>query len=189
VPGTVGGAVIGNAGAHGCDIAARLAWALVAYPGRRQEFATPAELQYTYRDSLLRRELVAAQRDRPAPLVLQAGFNLEEGDPSAIAARAEAYLTRRRATQPVEPSAGSVLRNPEGDHAGRLVEAAGLKGHRIGGAQISPRHANFVINTGAASAADVLGLVDLMRERVLQLFGVELIPEILFVGDWTEHES
>jgi UDP-N-acetylmuramate dehydrogenase len=189
VPGTVGGAVIGNAGAHGSDVSANLAWALVTYPGQGQTFTTAAELQYTYRDSLLKRELAAQGGSGPTPLVLQAGFNLEEGDASAIAARAEAYLARRRATQPVEPSAGSVFRNPPGDHAGRLIEATGLKGHQIGGAQISPRHANFIINTGTASASDVLALVNLVRERVFQQFGVELIPEILFVGDWTKYET
>jgi UDP-N-acetylmuramate dehydrogenase len=187
VPGTVGGAVVGNAGAHGCDIAANLAWALVIYPGQGQHYRTAAELQYAYRGSLLKRELVAPPGRGPAPVVLQAGFNLESGDPSAIAARAETYLARRRATQPVGPSAGSVFRNPPGEHAGRLVEAAGLKGHQIGGAQISPRHANFIVNTGTASAADVLALINLMCERVYQQFGVELVPEIFFLGDWPNH--
>jgi len=187
VPGTVGGTVIGNAGAHGCDIAANLAWALVVYPGQGQHYRTAAELQYAYRTSLLKRELAAPAGSGPAPVVLRAGFDLEAGDASAIAARAETYLARRRATQPVEPSAGSVFRNPPGDHAGRLVEAAGLKGHQIGGAQISPRHANFIVNTGTACAADVLALINLMRERVYQQFGVELIPEILFLGDWPDH--
>ncbi len=187
VPGTVGGAVIGNAGAHGCDMAADLAWALVAYPGRGQVYCSPAELQYSYRDSLLKREL--ATKSEPRPVVLQAGFELGSGDASAMAARAEANLARRRATQPVEPSAGSVFRNPPGDHAGRLVEAAGLKGHQIGGAQISPRHANFIVNTGTACAADVMALIDLTRRRVEQQFGVQLTPEILFLGEWAAHET
>ena len=89
------------------------------------------------------------------------------------------------ADQPAgEPSAGSIFRNPPGDHAGRLVEAAGLKGQRSGGAQISPRHANFIVNVENARAADVRALMDLMRQRVLESAGVELIPEILFVGEW-----
>jgi UDP-N-acetylmuramate dehydrogenase len=116
--------------------------------------------------------------------VLAAGFQLQPGDAVELTARADGYLAKRRARQPVEPSAGSIFRNPPGDHAGRLIEAVGLKGYRIGGAQISPRHANFIVNVERARADDVIALIDLMRNRVFEQFGVELIPEILFVGDW-----
>ena len=181
VPGTVGGAVIGNAGAHGSDTADNLAEAVVAYPGLGRQTFTGEHLAFAYRSSLLKRQLAAGDAQ---PVVLMATFDLASGDKAALAARAESYLVRRRASQPVEPSAGSIFRNPPGDHAGRLVEAAGLKGQRIGGAQISPRHANFIINVEHARATDVRALMDLVRRRVLEDAGVELIPEILFMGEW-----
>jgi UDP-N-acetylmuramate dehydrogenase len=181
VPGTVGGAVIGNAGAYGSDIAGNLAEAVVAYPGQGRQTLTGAQMVFGYRSSLLKRQLAAGTA---RPVVLMAKFDLQPGDAAALAALAESYLARRRTSQPVEPSAGSIFRNPPGDHAGRLVEAAGLKGYRIGGAQISPRHANFIVNIERARAADVRALMVLMRQRVLENAGVELIPEILFMGEW-----
>jgi UDP-N-acetylmuramate dehydrogenase len=117
-------------------------------------------------------------------IVLAAGFDLVPGDVAAMTAKAAGFLARRRASQPAEPSAGSIFRNPPGDYAGRLIEAVGLKGHRVGGAQISPRHANFIVNTGGATAADVLSLMELMRARVHEQFGVALVPEILLIGSW-----
>ena len=184
VPGTVGGAVIGNAGAHGGDIAGDLAWALVAYPGQGRRLLTKDDLEFAYRSrpSLLKRQLATGE----TLVVLGAGFQLEPGDVAEATTRADGYLAKRRASQPVEPSAGSIFRNPPGDHAGRLIEAVGLKGYRIGGAQISPRHANFIVNVENARADDVIALIDLMRARVFEHFGVELIPEILFVGDWSK---
>ena len=181
VPGTVGGAVIGNAGAHGGDIAGNLAEAVVAYPGQGRQTLTGEQMAFAYRSSLLKRQLAAGAAQ---PVVLEAAFDLIPGDAAALAALAESYLARRRASQPVEPSAGSIFRNPPGDHAGRLVEAVGLKGHRIGGAQISPRHANFIVNVENARAADVRALMDLMQQRVLENTGIELVPEILFMGEW-----
>jgi UDP-N-acetylmuramate dehydrogenase len=181
VPGTVGGAVIGNAGAHGSDIARNLAWALVMYPGQDRKLLTGADLEFTYRSSILKRQ---AATGGVTPVALAAGFKLQRGDVAEMTSRADGFLARRRASQPIEPSAGSIFRNPPGDYAGRLIEAVGLKGHRIGGAQISPRHANFIINVAQATAADVLALIDLMRGRVFVQFGIELIPEILFLGDW-----
>lgn len=183
VPGTVGGAVIGNAGAHGGDMAGSVAWALVAYPGQGCRWLTHADLTFAYRSSVLKQQLVSGAA---APVVLAVGFHLAPGAPADLAEQAEAYLARRRASQPVEPSAGSIFRNPPGDYAGRLVEAAGLKGYCIGGAQVSPRHANFIINTGGARAADVVGLINLMRQRVREAGGPALIPEILLLGDWPE---
>lgn len=183
VPGTVGGAAIGNAGAHGGDMAGIIAWVLVAHPGGGQRYLDDAELAFTYRSSVLKRQLAEGAG---LPVVLAVGCRMTPGDSAEMTAQAQGYLARRRASQPVEPSAGSIFRNPAGDYAGRLVEAAGLKGHRIGGAQISPRHANFVVNTGGARAADVVALLNLMRQRVHAAGGAELIPEILFLGDWPE---
>ncbi len=162
VPGTVGGAVIGNAGAHGSDTAANLAWAAVRYPGCGRQVLGRDELRYVYRSSLLKEQLLDPARDLQ-PVVLAAGFDLPAGDAVELTRRADEYLARRRATQPVEPSAGSIFRNPPGDHAGRLIESLGLKGYQIGGAQVSPRHANFIVNAGGATAADVVALINLLR--------------------------
>ena len=99
----------------------------------------------------------------------------------------EAYLGRRKATQPLDmPSCGSVFKNPPGDYAGRLIEAVGLKGHTIGGAQLSTTHANFIVNTGDATAADVYALIRLARDTVHQQHGVSMDPEVHVVGDWPE---
>jgi UDP-N-acetylmuramate dehydrogenase len=141
------------------------------------------ELRYVYRSSLLKEQLLDPVRES-RPVVLAAGFDLPPGDAEELGRRADEYLARRRATQPVEPSAGSIFRNPPGDHAGRLIESLGLKGHRIGGAQVSPCHANFVVNVDNATAADVAALINLLRERVYKASGVALVPEILFIGDW-----
>jgi len=188
VPGTVGGAVIGNAGAHGGDIAGNLAWALVAYPGRGRRVLTGKQMTFAYRSSILKQQLAgnAEQAEGVRPVVLAAAFNLCPGDAAGMAATAAGFLARRRTSQPVEPSAGSIFRNPPGDHAGRLIDAVGLKGQRIGGAQISPRHANFIVNVGEATATDVAALMSLMRRRVYECTGIELIPEILLLGDWSQ---
>lgn len=183
VPGTVGGAVIGNAGAHGSDVAANLAWAAVRYAGCARQVLARDEMRYVYRSSMLKEQLAGPLRD-PKPVVLAAAFQLPAGDPEELGLRAEEYLARRRASQPVEPSAGSIFRNPPGEYAGRLIESLDLKGQQIGGAQVSPRHANFIVNTGAATAADVAALINLIREQVYQAAGIKLIPEILFLGEW-----
>ncbi len=184
VPGTVAGAVIGNAGAHGSDTAANLAWTLVFEPGRGQRVLSREEMRYVYRSSVLKERLLA-ETGEARPVVLAAGFDLPPGDVRELTAKADEYLARRRATQPVEPSAGSIFRNPPGEYAGKLIEALGLKGHRIGGAQISPRHANFIVNTGDATAADALALINLARQRAHEATGLVLVPEILFLGEWT----
>jgi UDP-N-acetylmuramate dehydrogenase len=181
VPGTVGGAVVGNAGAHGGQIADNLRWALIAYPGSGRRVMMAGQMGFGYRDSTLKQLLVAGKL--PA-IVLRAGFHLVPGNPEEMTARADSFLAKRRASQPVEPSAGSVFRNPPGDHAGRLVEVAGMKGHRIGDVQVSPRHANFIINTGEGRAVEVDALIRLIQQRVLERTGIELVPEILYLGDW-----
>ncbi len=182
VPGTVAGAVIGNAGAHSSDTAANLAWALVWWPGEGRDVLSGADLRYVYRGSLLKERLLEGRDARP--VVLAAGFDLPPADVAELTAKADEYLARRRATQPVEPSAGSIFRNPPGHFAGKLIEELGLKGQRIGGAQFSPRHANFIVNTGDGSAADVVALINLARARVWKSYGLVLIPEILFAGEW-----
>lgn len=193
VPGTVGGAVVGNAGAHGGEMADNVAWVEVWLPGQGRQVWPATEMRFAYRSSRLKAQWAAegTSPDGPAraagaprPVVLTVGLHAVPGQVAEMEARAERYLAQRRATQPVEPSAGSIFRNPPGDYAGRLVEAIGLKGQRCSGAQISPRHANFIINTGQASAADVVALINLMRRRVYEATGIVLVPEILFLGDW-----
>jgi len=179
VPGTVGGAVVGNAGAFGGDVAGNLSSATVlGLDGKLVEWPV-ARFEYGYRDSALKRMAHQAM-----PTVVTATFALMPGDPVELARRAEEFAARRKKTQPPGASMGSMFRNPPGDYAGRLIEAAGLKGMRVGGAQISPVHANFFINTGDATAADVKALIDLVREQVQQLYGVALELEIEFWGDW-----
>jgi UDP-N-acetylmuramate dehydrogenase len=182
IPGTVGGAVIGNAGAYGGQIADNLAWVLVAEPGSGRQVITADRLEYRYRDSALKRRLASASLPS---VVMRVGFRLVPGSEEEMAARADSFLARRRASQPVEPSAGSVFRNPPGDHAGRLIEAVGLKGYRVGGVQVSPRHANFIVNTGDGRAVEVAELIRLIRQRVHESTGIDLAPEILYLGDWT----
>jgi UDP-N-acetylmuramate dehydrogenase len=139
--------------------------------------------RYGYRTSALKAMIRSGE---PAPLVLSAAFLLGEADPSEMEARAAGFLAHRRATQPVEPSAGSIFQNPHGDYAGRILEALGFKGRRRGGAGFSTVHANFIVNYGGATAADVLGLIDDARQTAWQTNKTELIPEIVFVGDWSQ---
>lgn len=178
IPGSVGGAVWANAGAHDGEMA-HVVRSVEIYDPR--DGATRSllaeECAFTYRDS----------RFKHSPeVVLAATLELRPGDPDEIAARIEDHQARRRATQPLaDQNAGSVFRNPAGDHAGRLVEAAGLKGHRIGSAQVSTLHANFIVtDRGAPRASDVRALGDHVRAVVERRFGVALRYEIEFVGDW-----
>ena len=179
VPGTVGGAVVGNAGAHGGDVAGSLTSAIMLeLDGKITEWPVE-QLEYGYRDSLLKRSPTNA-----VSVVLAARFRLTSDDPEALTRRADEFVARRKATQPPGASLGSMFKNPSGDYAGRLIEAAGLKGTKVGGAQISPVHANFFVNTGNATAADVKSLIDLAQERVKGCFGVELALEVELIGEW-----
>lgn len=176
VPGTLGGAVFGNAGAHGGDMASVVQQVDAAAPEGDIRLSA-IDLGFAYRSSILKRE--------PRPLVLlSVTLGLVEEDPAAIAARAEEYNAHRRRTQPPGATIGSMFRNPPGDFAGRLIDAAGLKGTRIGGAQISEKHANFFLNVAEATAAEVRALIDLARTRVHEQFGVNLELEIELVGEW-----
>ena len=177
IPGSVGGAIVGNAGAHGGDIASVLtevtlwrAGGVETWPAVRMEFG--------YRSSRLK-----TSGETTNTIILSATFSLRPDSsetPDRVAAEALQY---RRRTQPAGKSAGSVFKNPPGDYAGRLIEQAGLKGRCIGDACISELHANFIINRGQATAADVLRLMALARNQVQRRFGVLLEPEILLLGD------
>jgi UDP-N-acetylmuramate dehydrogenase len=176
VPGTVGGSVFGNAGAFGGEVKDRLMHVEVVDPQGKRQHMTAAECAFAYRDSVFKRS-----RDRW--VITSATFVTTSEPPATVRARLLQVQKHRRATQPIEQrSLGSTFKNPPGDSAGRLIDACGLKGLRIGGAQVSPKHANFIVNLGGASADDVLALMAEMRDRVQERFGIELEPEIRVIG-------
>ena len=190
IPGTLGGAVVGNAGAHGADMAGSLILAEILHPiglaqqGETQRQEWPVEkLEYAYRSSILKRQ-TSQDRDRPSPVVLATLLHLERSTPEQVQARIDEFVAHRKLTQPPGASMGSMFKNPPGDYAGRLIEAAGLKGARVGDAQISPLHGNFFINLGNARSSDIRALIEMAQEQVMQVFGVELELEIELVGDW-----
>ena len=174
IPGSVGGAVCMNAGAYGGGMAQVVDEASVLFPEEGVRRLTGAELDFGYRRSLL--------TDRPDAVVLSAVFRLTPGDPDAIRASMRELMERRRASQPLEwPSAGSTFKRPEGHFAGTLIDQCGLKGLTVGGAQVSEKHAGFVINRGGATSADVRELMRQIRERVLAETGVRLEPEVKII--------
>jgi len=176
VPGTVGGAVYGNAGAFGGDMAGSLIRAELLTENGRESW--PVEkLGYGYRTSVLKRQNTKA-------VVLWAELRLEHSTKEVASAKISEFSESRKATQPPGASMGSMFKNPPGDFAGRLIEAAGLKGTRIGTAEISPVHANFFINHGQTRAEDVRALVNLAQKTVAEKFGVDLELEIELVGEW-----
>lgn len=175
IPGTVGGAIRMNAGAHGGDIAACLARALLLSPssGRARWFSR-TELAFSYRNSLL--------QQAPGLLMLRAEFALHRDEPATIKARMADVVRARRLSQPLElPSAGSAFRRPLEGEVWRMVDRCGLRGHAIGGAAVSEKHAGFIVNRGGATAMDVCRLVGLIHARVQQTCGVSLVPEIEFL--------
>lgn len=176
VPGTIGGAVYGNAGAFGGDMAHSLLLAHLVTPQGRLSW-NAQEFGYGYRTSRLKRKEVQA-------VVLSAELLLEPSTPQQVRQRIAAFSQRRKTTQPPGASMGSMFKNPPGDYAGRLIEAAGLKGLRVGNVEVSPIHANFFVNHGEARAADVRALIELVQECVRQTFGVELELEIELLGEW-----
>jgi UDP-N-acetylmuramate dehydrogenase len=176
VPGTVGGAVVGNAGAHGGDTAGTLEEAVVITPEGECRLDS-GSLGYEYRSSIIKREGWDC-------VILMAMFALEASTREELSGRADRYTAHRKTTQPPGATMGSTFKNPPGDYAGRLIEAAGLKGSQRGGAMISPMHANFFINVGDATAQDFKALIDLAREKVQSEFGVMLELEIELVGEW-----
>jgi UDP-N-acetylmuramate dehydrogenase len=177
IPGTVGGAVVMNAGAQGGCTAEWLHSVRVIDPARPTAPFTllASELDYAYRHSRLQEEPL---------LVLNARFRLEPGhDPAAVTARTSANLQSRTSTQPYQqPSCGSVFRNPEPEKAGRLIEGLGLKGLQVGDAQVSPLHANFIVNLGTARASDIDRLIGMVQESVRQAHGISLHPEVKRLG-------
>lgn len=177
VPGTVGGAVYGNAGAHGSDIKESLRMAKILHKDSGIEDWPVEQLAYEYRSSLLKRENLPV-------VILSAYFKADRTTREEAWEKIKTFQTHRKETQPPGASMGSMFRNPDGDFAGRLIEAAGLKGRRVGRAIISPIHANFIINLGDATAQDIYTLLNIAQESVMQQFGVMLEPEIEMVGEF-----
>ncbi len=174
IPGAIGGAVVMNAGANGASIGVLVKEILLLNMEGCFFKKTKEEMNFAYRSSALQSERA---------VVVEAAFSCCRRDKEAIREEMEVFIKKRKETQPLHyPSAGSIFRNPPGDSAGRLIEAAGLKGVRVGDAQISTLHANFIINLGAATARDVMALVERARKSVLELFGIELKPEVKVVG-------
>jgi UDP-N-acetylmuramate dehydrogenase len=180
IPGTVGGALAMNAGCYGGET-----WNIVAHvhtvdrAGKRR-VRTPEEYEIDYRHVHLKAE----GPHPPEEWFLAAVFNLKRGSGAESRAKITELLKRRIAAQPLnEPNAGSVFRNPQGDYAARLIEACGLKGHAIGGAMISDKHANFIVNRGAARGADIEALILLVERSVKEKFGVALEREVRIVGE------
>jgi UDP-N-acetylmuramate dehydrogenase len=185
IPGTVGGGVVNNAGAHWSDVSrALVSVEVVGQEGERARL-TPADLAYRYRQSTLKSSCVTQSR----LVVTGCRFGLEADTPEVALARVAELRRHRLRTQPVkEASAGSTFKNPPGEHAGALIDRAGLKGHQVGGAQIALLHANFILNTGRAQACDVVSLIRLVQSAVQARFGIRLEPEIQFVGRWESDE-
>jgi len=178
VPGTVGGAVYGNAGAFGGDMTHTLIWAELLTKNGREKLS-PDQMGYGYRTSVLKRGEIQG-------IVLSAMLKLKNSTKEEVSAKIEQFSERRKATQPPGASMGSMFKNPEGDHAGRLIEAAGLKGTRFGNAEISTLHGNFFINHGETKADDVYALIRLVQKTVQEKFGVTLELEVELVGEWRE---
>lgn len=200
VPGTLGGALVSNAGAYRANVSTYLTRLEIAFEGRRQ-WVDPSWMQFSYRDSRLRRP------DAPSCALLQAEFCLPVGHPKAIYDLARENQRQRISKQPPQASAGSFFKNvndkalaeslatlPDGLKqagvvpAGYLIEAAGLKGKRVGRAAFSHRHANFIVNLGASLAQEIRDLAELAKAEVLQQFGVHLEEEVLYLGDWSKYQ-
>jgi UDP-N-acetylmuramate dehydrogenase len=196
--------VVSNAGVHGHDLGQVLAWVdIVDARQSEEDIQAPTvvryahdELELSYRHSRFRAQRrvqfdedgnpIAAPRKliEPAEIVMQLGIHLQRNDPQQLRSTIEEHKQYRKRTQPPQQSAGSVFKNPSGDYAGRLIEAVGLKGIRMGGAQISERHANFIVNVGGARAADVAALIKEAHQRVAAHFGVDLELELELRGEW-----
>lgn len=177
IPGTIGGAVVGNAGAHGGDISMVLEMASILHRNEGRKDWTTQDLAYEYRGSWLKHHPGQA-------VVLSARLVVAKKPEAEIRAQMDSFLAYRRLTQPPGASMGSMFKNPPGESAGRLIEAVGMKGKRIGNAQISPLHANFFLNLGDARAADVYALIQEARAAVRKLSGIDLELEIELVGEW-----
>lgn len=174
IPGSVGGAVFMNAGAHGSDMSKIVEKALILFPDGELKWLSTEELGFSYRTSILQEK---------GGICVEAVLVLEKGDKETIMAELKKNKDYRRNTQPWNfPCCGSVFRNPLPNYAGQLIESSGLKGTQIGGAQISEMHANFIVNTGDAKAKDVLELISFIQKTIKEKHGVDLHTEVEIIG-------
>ncbi len=172
-PGTIGGALRMNAGSRDDWIGARVRTVTLLTEEGELTRLSGEDVSWGYRTTSF----------APTDTLLECEILVEKGEPFSIHGKMEANLNRRKGTQPLsQPSCGSVFRNPEGESAGALIERVGLKGHAIGGAQVSTKHANFIVNTGEGRAADVRALIELIQAKVNEAYGIELKPEVRFLG-------
>ncbi len=178
VPGTIGGAVYGNAGAFGGDMSGNLIWADVLTKNGREKISVE-KMDYGYRTSVYK-------RSDETVIILSALLRLKNANKDEVSVKINEFSERRKTTQPPGASMGSMFKNPVGDHAGRLIEAAGLKGTRIGNAEISTLHGNFFVSHGETKAEDVRALIRLAQKTVAEKFNVKLELEVELVGEWTE---
>lgn len=179
IPGTVGGAVYGNAGAHGSDISGQLQSARIITKEKGTQLLSNEEMGYEYRSSKFKREHIQI-------IILEATFIGERANPEDCLALLHELTEKRRKTQPVGPSFGSTFKNPKGDYAGRLLAEAGMKGVSCGSASYSTVHANFIVNGGNASAQDYFCLIRQGQKRVLEKFGIHLELEIELLGEFED---
>lgn len=175
IPGSVGGAVFMNAGAHGSDISNILTKVLILFENGKVEWLSNKDMMFSYRTSVL-------QKERPG-VVLEAVFQLQSGNKDIIFSEMQKNKEYRKVTQPWNfPCAGSIFRNPLPNHAGKLIQEAGLKGYSIGGAKISDMHGNFIVNTGNATAQDVLSLISYIKDKIYELYQIEMHTEVEIIG-------
>lgn len=182
VPGTVGGAIVGNAGAHGSDMDANFLSATIWEPGLGVRVYHREDMAYGYRTSVLKRD---HGDSAPRRVILTAELQLTPESVDVLGARAEGFTAHRKERQPGGASTGSMFKNPENFYAGYLIETAGLKGFRVGDAHISEKHANFFINDGEATAEDIRALIAEAWNTVREQFGIEMELEVELVGDWS----
>ncbi len=175
IPGTIGGAIFGNAGSYGSDISAILLGVRVLIGDQVEEWPA-SRMEFGYRRSVLKdgAHMIAG----PPPLIVGASLRMRRGDPKVLASTMARIAAERKNNAPFGRTCGSVFKNPIGYSAGQLIDRAGLKGTRLGDAEISQRHANYIINLGGATSSDVLGLIEIAREAVRNKFGIELELEV-----------
>ncbi len=197
IPGTLGGMLAMNAGCYGSETWQKVLRVMTVNRQGEAQVRTAAEYEIEYRHVLLRSELPSTASGRGvggdgkySELFLAAWLAFAPGDGANARREIKALLNKRIASQPLNlPNAGSVFRNPPGDHAARLIEQCGLKGKQIGGAKVSEKHANFIVNTGEASAADIENLINEVQNTVERQTGIRLHPEVKIIGEYTSNHG
>ncbi len=189
IPGTIGGAIAGNAGAYDGDMKGVVKTVTFWSPSRPGSDSLPSRVYTVSGDEMAFGYRTSRLKTPGSGVVLGAQLRLGRATPTELQERIDRFETSRRSRQPTERSCGSVFRNPSGLYAGQLVEQAGLKGHRIGDAQISSLHGNYIVNRGTATAHDIYALMAVVRNRVLLDTGVSLETEVLLVGDWSTDQT